>query len=194
MDRKSYAYTALGAIVMACCCGLMLGCKKASEAAAIPGATMVIKAEDPATRQLRAIGDRVVTAVVARDIKTLLEYDNNPEDDAQLKSQGSDLYCYLFDSSCIQEPKRRAVYEIFSTAPKLGIDATVARVQDKDYGLLMFYDKSQISGQDLYSPDFLCSDKALKGTATWRFILANGKWSTSTLFEYKTERPCKRST
>jgi hypothetical protein len=166
----------------------MLGCKKASEPAA-PAAKVV---EDTANRDLRAIGERVTTAVVAKDINTLLEYDHDPEDEASLKNKSSDLYCYLFDSSCIPEAKRRSVYEIFSTARQLGIDPSVATLQGKSYGLLMFYDKSQISDKELYSPDFLCSDKALKATASWHFVLANGKWSTSTLFDYKTERSCKQ--
>jgi hypothetical protein len=175
------------AVSIAFCCSVMLGCKKASEPAA-PKA----KVEDTANRELRAIGDRVATAVVAKDINTLLEYDHDPEDEASLKNKSGDLYCYVFDSTCIPEAKRRAVYEIFSTSRQLGIDASVANLQGKSYGLLMFYDKSQISETELYSPDFLCSDKALKGTASWHFILANGKWSTSTLFDYKTERSCKQ--
>jgi len=197
MKRKPYAWSAwfgLSAAVIACCCGMMLGCKKASgPAAANAGANPAAMVEDPATRELHAIGNRVTTALMARDINTLLEYDHDPEDEASLKNKSGDLYCYLFDSSCIQGANKRAVYDLFSTAPKLGIDASVAHVQGKDYGLLMFYDKSQISGQELYSPDFLCTDKALKATASWHFILANGKWSTSTLFDYKTERPCKTS-
>jgi hypothetical protein len=175
------------AISLACCCSMMLGCKKASE----PAAPVVKVVEDTTNRELHAIGDRVTAAVVAKDINTLLEYDHDPEDEASLKNKSGDLYCYLFDSSCIPGAKRRSVYEIFSTAHPLRIDPSIATLQGKSYGLLMFYDKSQISDKELYSPDFLCSDKALKGTASWHFILANGKWSTSTLFDYKTERPCK---
>ena len=99
------------AVSIAFCCSVMLGCKKASEPAA-PKA----KVEDTANRELRAIGDRVATAVVAKDINTLLEYDHDPEDEASLKNKSGDLYCYLFDSTCIPEAKRRAVYEIFSTS------------------------------------------------------------------------------
>jgi hypothetical protein len=180
-------HAVLSAAVIACCCSMMLGCKKASEPAA-PAA----KIEDAATRDLRTIGDRAVTAVAAKDINTLLEYDHDPEDEASLKNKSGDLYCYLFDSTCIQGAKTRAIFEILSTSRQLGIDASVVNVQGRQYGLLMFYDKSQVSGTELYTPDFLCSDKALKGTASWHFILANGKWSTSTLFDYKTERPCKQ--
>jgi hypothetical protein len=174
---------------------MVLGCKNTAQASGTAGAAanLAAKAADPATRELRAIGDKVAMAVLTKDVKTLLEYDHDPEDQAQLKDQSGDLYCYLFGSGCITETKRRTVYELFSGSPKLGIDASVARVQGKDYGLLMFYDKSQISVEELYSPEFLCTDKALNATASWRFILADGKWSTSTLFEYKTERPCKQT-
>ncbi len=180
-------HAVLSAAVIACCCSMMLGCKKASEPAG-PAAKM----EDTATRELRTIGERAVAAVKAKDINTLLEYDHDPGDEASLKNKSGDLYCYLFDSSCIQGAKTRAIYEILSTSRQPGIDASVANLGGKQYGLLMFYDKSQTSDKELYSPDFLCSDKALKGTASWHFILANGKWSTSTLFDYKTERPCKQ--
>ncbi|HEY6307116.1 MAG TPA: hypothetical protein VI488_11745 [Candidatus Angelobacter sp.] len=182
--------------VIACCSMMMAGCKKASEPARpvvkSEAAASVAKVEDPATRELRAIGDRVMIAVGARDINTLLEYDHDPDDAASLKNKSGDLYCYLFDSSCIQGGKTRAVYDILSTSRQLAIDASTAKVQDTRYGLLMFYDKSQISDTELYSPDFLCSDRARKGTASWHFVLANGKWSTSTLFDYKIERSCKQ--
>jgi hypothetical protein len=177
-------------VAVIACCSLMLpmaGCKKASEPAA-----PLAKVEDPATRELRTIGDRVMTAVTARDINTLLEYDHDPDDEASLKNKSGDLYCYLFDSSCIPGAKTRAVYDILSTSRQLAIDASTARVQDTRYGLLMFYDKSQISDTELYSTDFLCSDRGRKGTASWHFVLANGKWSTTTLFDYKIERSCKQ--
>ncbi|HKT52580.1 MAG TPA: hypothetical protein VJV96_19915 [Candidatus Angelobacter sp.] len=147
--------------------------------------------QDPATRDLLAIGDRVTTAIVARDTNTLLDYDHDPDDAASLQSKSGELYCYLFDSSCIQGSSGRAIYDLFSTSRQLGIDASVTNVDGKNYGLLMFYDKSQISSTDLYSPDFLCSERALKESASWHFIMTDGKWRTTTLFDYKTDKPCK---
>ena len=176
------------AIIVFC---LLTGCRKAAAPAVANDAA---KIEDPVTHELHTIGDRAVTALVARDINALLEFDHDPEDEASLKSQSGDLYCYLYDASCNPEGTQRAVYDLFSSAPKLGIDASVAQMNGKDYGLLMFYDKSQISSEELYSPGFLCTDKARRNAVTWRFMRPNGKWSTTTLFEYKTERPCKSST
>jgi hypothetical protein len=180
----------LSAILIACCCSLT-GCRKGTASAASTTPPIAARAQDPATRDLLAIGDRVTTAIVARDTNTLLNYDHDPDDAASLQSKSGELYCYLFDSNCIQGSKGRAIYDLFSTARRLGIDASVTKVGDKNYGLLMFYDKSQISGTELYSPDFLCSEKALKQTASWHFIMTDGKWRTSTLFDYKTDKPCK---
>src|SRR5713101_6055197 len=84
-------HAVLSAAMIACCCSMMLGCKKASG----PGAPAA-KTEDTATRELRTIGERAVAAVVLKDINPLLEYDHDPEDEASLKNKSGDLYCYLF--------------------------------------------------------------------------------------------------
>lgn len=184
-------HAVLSAVMIACSCSMLLGCKKTSEPPA-PTAVAARVAEDPAARDLRAIGDRVVMAMVAKNINTLLEYDRNPDDEISLRSKSGELYCYLFDSSCIQGANKRAIYELLSTSPQLGIDASVANVGGEQYGLLMFYDRSQISDHELYSPDFRCTDKALKRSASWHFIRADGKWTTSTLFDFQTDNPCKQ--
>ena len=178
------------AILIAGCCSFA-GCKQGLASAAQKNQPLAAKPQDPAARDLLAIGDRATTAIVARDTNTLLDYDHDPDDAASLGSKSGDLYCYLFGSNCIQGSKGRAIYDLFSTARKLGIDASVTNVDGKNYGLLMFYDKSQISGTELYSPDFLCSEKALRETASWHFIMKDGKWTTTTLFDYKTDKPCK---
>jgi hypothetical protein len=175
---------------MIACMSLMLGCRKDVSPAVVNAAT---KIEDPATRELHAIGDSAVTAVLGKDFNALLDFDPDPEDEASLKSKSGDLYCYLYDASCNPEGTQRAVYDLFSTAPKLGIDTSVAHLDGKQYGLLMFYDKTRVSPEELYTPGFLCTDKGRRNTVTWRFIRPSGKWTTSTLFEYKTERSCKAS-
>ncbi len=184
--RLSMPKAVFFAAVLVCLCSAMIACRKTSQAASAG------KVEDPATAELHAIGDRAATAVIARDTNTLLEYDHDADDETSLKNRSGDLYCYLFDSTCISGPNKRTVYDLFSTAPKLGIDASVTSLAGREYGLIMFYDKSQISESELYSPDFPCSEKGLKGTTSWRFMRENGKWSTTTLFEYKTDRPCKQ--
>lgn len=182
------AQACLSAVMILCICYVAPGCRKASGSASTPAA----KVEDPATRELRAIGDRATTAVVARNINALLEYDHDAEDQAALQNKSGDLYCYLFDSNCIPGAQTRAVYDILTTSPQLSVDASVATVEGKQYGLLMFYDKSQISSQELYSPDFTCSDKARKHSASWHFMRVNGQWTSTTLFDYKMDKACKQ--
>lgn len=181
---------ALTAILLAGC-GWLVGCRKGTASPTPQGQAVASRPQDPATRDLLAIGDRATTAIVARDASALLDYDHDPEDTASLRSKNGELYCYLFDSSCIQGNNGRAIYDLFATASQLGIDASVTKVDGRNYGLLMFYDKSQISSAELYSPDFLCSEKALKESASWHFIMTDGKWTTTTLFDYKTDKPCK---
>lgn len=179
--------------LIVCLCGMMSGCRKQRTSEPAASSNAASTAEDAAIRDLRAIGTKAANAVLARDIDPLLAYDHNPEDEGSLKSKSGDAYCYLFDSSCISGPPARSVYEILSTARQLGIEASVAKVPErgKIYGLLMFYDKSQVSDRELYSPDFLCSDKGKRTTASWHFVSSNGQWNTSTLFDYKTDKPCK---
>lgn len=183
--------TLLFAAVLMAGCVCLIGCRKGAASSVPQRQPVASRPQDPATRDLLAIGDRATTAIVARDANILLDYDHNPDDVASLQSKSGELYCYLFDSSCLQGGGGRAIYDLFSTARQLGIDASVTNVDGKNYGLLMFYDKSQISSTDLYSPDFLCSERALKESASWHFIMTDGKWNTTTLFDYKTDKPCK---
>ena len=189
-DRSLGRGTLVFTAVLMAGCGCLMGCKQGTSSAPQTQA-VASRPQDPAARDLLAIGDRVTTAIVARNTNVLLDYDHDPEDTASLRSSRGELYCYLFDSNCIQGSKGRAIYDLFSTAGQLGIDASVTNVEGRNYGLLMFYDKSQISSTELYSPDFLCSEKALKETASWHFIMKDGKWNTTTLFDYKTDKPCR---
>ena len=100
----------------------------------LPQTPLAVRAQDPATRNLIAIGDRVTTAIVARNTDILLDYDHDPDDAASLQGKSGELYCYLFDSSCIQGSNGRAIYDLFSSARQLGIDASVTNFDGKNYG------------------------------------------------------------
>src|SRR5258708_6897213 len=63
-----------------------------------------IVGKNPESRDLHQIGARVAKAVLDKDIQTLLAYDRpdlRDEDGVALKNPKSDLYCYIFDSSCM---------------------------------------------------------------------------------------------
>jgi hypothetical protein len=183
---------------------LLAGCRKAKapEAQAANAAPVAAtasatpppapaKPEDPATRQLHEIGDKVAAAILAKDVDTLIVYDQNPDDQEALKARSGELYCYLFDTTCMTG-KGRSVYDILTEAHQLRVDPLVTDVAlvGKRYGQLVFYDKRIIKEDQLYSQDFLCSDRGLKQTASWHFIFTDGKWSTSTAFDFKVDRGC----
>jgi hypothetical protein len=157
----------------------------------------IVPSEDELT-QLHSIGTNVATAVLARDLDAVLKYDRDDsrsEDEAILRSKKGDLYCYIFDSDCItSKAKARSVYEKLSTAQRLEIRASVTNstANGHDYGLLVFYDGSQITETQLHS-DFVCTDAALRKVASWHFERVGAKWTTRTLFDYETEGLCPES-
>jgi len=187
----------LSTVVMICCL-FLTACNKQKTATPAPAAaatsTPEAIVEDAPTRELRQIGDKAMIALLAKDVDTLTTYDTNAEDQASLKNKTGDPYCYLFDASCAADSAAPSVYDKLAGVRKLSIDATVTEtpLAGKRYGLLVFYDKSKISETQLYSPDLICSEKTLKETASWHFILEKGKWTTSTVFDYKVPRDCKQ--
>jgi len=150
---------------------------------------------DIARRNLHLIGEKVARAVLDKDIPSLLSYDRadfRSEDEASLKHTKSDLYCFLFDSSCIEGGKWRSVYDKLSHSRQLGIKVTLAksRYDGHLYGILLFYDRASISDKDLGSPDFLCKESPTR-IASWKFKLEDGKWRPVTpMFDNEAEGLC----
>jgi hypothetical protein len=148
-------------------------------------------------RDLQQLGEKIAKAVLDKDIPTLLSYDRadmRSEDEAHLKNPKSDLYCYLFDSSCITwgNGEWRSVYDKLSQAHELGIKASVSRspYDHQLYGGLLFYDRSSVSEKDLHSRDFICEEQATQ-LASWNFRLEGGKWKAVTpLFDDETDGLC----
>ncbi len=200
LSRRCIAY--VGLLVL--CGASMSGCKEKSSVtnptrdASKPTPSpqsKVTNDTDSATQDLRAVGTRVAAAIQAKDVSTLLLYesrDHRTEDEASLKDAKSSLYCYIFDSACIPDSKTRSVSEILSTARQLEIDVSVMRSPSNGqmFGLLLFYDKSRVTEAQLLSEDYRCSPQAFKEVASWHFVMSNGKWSATTILDYKTEGIC----
>jgi hypothetical protein len=161
-----------------------------------PTASVVANTNDAVKRDLSQIGSEAAAAVLAKDEKMLLSYEQDEprvEDELALQDTNDPLYCFIFKSDCIKDSKARSVYEIVSGAKNLAIEASVTQspANGRRYGLLLFYDKLNISTQQLSSEEFLCSDDALKKIASWHFELSEGKWRSTTLFDYATEGLCR---
>jgi hypothetical protein len=156
-----------------------------------PGATNQVR------QDLQQLGEKIAKAVLDKDIPALLSYDRanmRPQDEAALKNTKSDLYCFLFDSSCITwgNGDWRSVYDKLSQAGQLGIKVNIRRspYDHQLYGGLLFYDRSSVSEKDLRSPDFLCNQQATQ-LASWNFRLEGGKWKPVTpLFDDETDGLC----
>jgi hypothetical protein len=151
------------------------------------------------SRDLHKIGEAIAKAVLDKNIETLLTFDRadlRPQDEAALKNTKGDLYCYLFDSSCITwgNGDWRSVYEILSQAQQLEIKVRVrSSPYDRQlYGTLLFYDTSAVSEKNLRSTQFLCEEAPSK-IVSWMFRLESGKWKPVTpLFDAETEGLCPK--
>ena len=149
-----------------------------------------------ASRTLYMIGEKISTAVLDKDIPTLLSYDradSRAADETSLKNTNSDLYCYVFNSECITwgDGSWRSVYDKISQAQHLQIKANVSSSPyDRQlYGSLFFYDAAVVSEKDLRSRDFVCK-QGPASIASWKFRLEHGKWKAVTpLFDSET-RDC----
>lgn len=149
------------------------------------------------SQELRAMGEAIAKAVLDKNIPALLAYDradSRAQDEARLKNDHSDLYCYIFDSECITwgDGEWRSVYDKLSQAHPLQIRVSVlsSRYDRQVYGTLLFYDASSISDKELRTPDFLCKEAPAK-VASWRFRRENGKWKAATpIFDSETLGAC----
>jgi hypothetical protein len=146
--------------------------------------------------ELRNIGDNVAKYCLAKDTEAILRYDRPDladEDRKLLSDKKSDLYCYLFDTSCITW-KGRSVYDVLRNARKLDIKVKdLGRSADGSrYSLVLFFDGSKITEQTALSQDFLCK-KGGKEIVTWTFSRINGKWvSAHPPFDAETDVYCNQ--
>jgi len=159
-----------------------------------PPEVKVTKPKDPALEELRNIGTVISKAVLAKDIDTLLGYDR-PDmrlaDDEDLRKTKRDLYCLLFDASCLHSDSR-SVYDILRDSRKLGIKARdLGKWGDGfRYADLLFFDRSKVSEKMLRSSKFLCAQQG-KAVVSWTFKWVNGKWESAfPMFDSGTEGLC----
>ncbi|SRR6267154_710380 len=150
---------------------------------------------DAALDSLRQIGNVVARAILDKDTTALLRYDRadlRAEDESSLKNPKSDLYCFLFDSTCIAD-KSRSVYDKLanSSQPTIKVrDGGKSKLDGLRYATLFFYDKSAVPEGSLSSRTFLCKEAPNK-IASWTFKLVDGSWTPVTpLFDNETDTLC----
>ena len=150
---------------------------------------------DAALDSLRQIGNVVTRAILDKDTATLLRYDRadlRAEDESSLKNPKSDLYCFLFDSTCIAG-KSRSVFDKLANSRQPAIkvmDGGKSKIDGLRYATLFFYDKSAVQEGSLSSRSFLCKEAPNK-IASWTFKLVDGNWTPVTpLFDNETDSLC----
>ena len=130
--------------------------------------------------QLKTIGNELASAVLHKDSRTVLRYDRPDliNVDKLLFEKKSDLYCYIFDSTCIGW-HAKSVYEQLSSMKQLGIETrTWGKWPDGRHSyLLIFYDKARHKSTEVVSDNFLCSHG--KAFVTWTFLYTNGSWQSA---------------
>jgi hypothetical protein len=146
---------------------------------------------DEAAIQLRSLGQRLVAAVLAHDLETILAADRpdlRAEDRLALQDQTSDLYCFLFDSSCTTV--KASVHDIFARARRIDVDVQLIQEKGKPVqGWLIFFDPAKVAKSRLRSPSYLCKHGGQ--IASWMFSLTNGEWvSANEIFDTESDILC----
>ena len=142
---------------------------------------------------LQAMGERIVRAVVEKDLATLLAYDFpepdfHPDNQSALEDPKSDLHCYVFDTRCNARGKP-SVLEMFTTLRKLRIQP---RSLGPGFAVLFFYDAAVVSARRLGSQRVLCRE-AGRHLVSWVFKMEGGRWiAANEPFDFDTDVLCAR--
>jgi hypothetical protein len=143
-------------------------------------------------KQLNKIASRLIVAVKSKNQSVILEL-YPVRDRPGIAEPGSELYCYLFDSTCISW-KSKSVKQIFTDAkrlrtkivlPSFGPDGT-------KFALLFFFDRAVVDPHKLDDdPDYACS-MAGKYLVSYLFKYENSKWVPANLpFDAETDTLCR---
>jgi hypothetical protein len=144
---------------------------------------------------LRRIGTEVSRAVLAKDVEGVLRYvraDLREEDRQLLKDRTSDLYCYVFGSSCGGQAYR-SVYDVLRTATPLTIqvwDLPRARTGDRA-AILLFFQQGAVDERKVRRDDTYRCAVLGKQLITWQFVYRDGRWeSNHPPFDAETDYLC----
>jgi len=102
-----------------------------------------------ATQQLHQIGVAAREAVLQKDWKRLLQFEENSNrsyDESFLEDKKDEHYCYLFDTNCIPRGMiKRSVFDILSNMRTPAIMVMLFPSEKPTQGRLYFYDSARFS-------------------------------------------------
>ena len=147
--------------------------------------------------ELYSIGRQIIQAMRNRDIDLILSYDRPDlrKLDKEEFEKKADLYCYLFDTSCIHspnQPRSRSVYDFFRNSKKLNLKVfDLGRWADGSHlAVLLFFDGAVLATPKKLSSDFVCANSGVS-LESWTFQTVKGKWeSRHPPFDLETDFYC----
>jgi hypothetical protein len=143
---------------------------------------------------LRVIGEGVAQAVLRKDAAALLAYDAlefKAENEQSLNDPKSDLYCFLFDTTCNNGPP--SILQILSTAKKMTVTVKDLGIGSDGYryAAVFFYDAAVIPQRQLNSQRVLCREGGRR-IASWVFRIQSGRWiGANEPFDFETDTLCQ---
>lgn len=158
------------------------------------------ESRDASAKDLRAlheIGAEIASAMLRKDVSSLIKYDMDSlrdEHQRDLQDPKSDLYCYLFDTTCptLHEKKDRSVYAQLKGMKSVGIAAKRlgGKASANTTYLLVFYDTTRFGEAQVKGASFLCHH-AQADVPIWTFELHDGTWkAVHPLFNAETDQWC----
>lgn len=146
---------------------------------------------DPAGAELNRLVQRIVQAVRDRDVAFLLALsrpDLRDFDRAEIQP-GRPLYCFVFDTSCMQWG-RRSVYDLVTTARSLRVRVVRAEDPPRRWAIVQLFDETVVDEQRLDSQEYFCPRWNID-VMTWNLEYDGRTWrSAYPIFDQYTDVHC----
>ncbi len=160
-------------------------------AAGVAALTWAATSTDPAEVELNRLAQRIVQAVRDRDAAFLIALsrpDLRAFDRARMQP-GQPLYCFVFDTSCIQWG-RRSVYDVVTTARSLRVRIVRAEDPPRRWAIIQLFDQTVVDEQQLDSQEYFCP-RWNTDVMTWSLEYDGHTWrSAYPIFDQYTDVHC----
>lgn len=143
---------------------------------------------DPAEADLNRLAQRIIQAVRDRDVAFLLAMSRPAlrDFDRAGMQPGQPLYCFVFDTSCIQWG-RRSVYDLVTTARSLRIRVVRAEAR---WAIVQLFDQTVVDERQLDSLEYFCP-RWSTDVMTWSLEYDGRTWrSVYPIFDQYTDVHC----
>jgi hypothetical protein len=143
---------------------------------------------DPAEADLNRLAQRIIQAVRDRDVAFLLAMSRPAlrDFDRAGMQPGQPLYCFVFDTSCLQWG-RRSVYDLVTTARSLRVRVVRAEAR---WAIVQLFDQTVVDERQLDSLEYFCP-RWSTDVMTWSLEYDGRTWrSVYPIFDQYTDVHC----